>query len=86
MFFGFFWGDWTLLIVLPAMIFALIAQYNVKSTFEKYNRVITARRMSGADAARRILDRNGLYSVQVERVRGHLTDHYDPKANVIRST
>lgn len=84
MFFGLFWGDWTLLIVLPAMVFAMIAQYNVKSTFEKYNRVITARRMSGAEAARCILDRNGLYNVQVERIRGHLNDHYDPRANVIR--
>jgi len=84
MFFGLFWGDWTLLLVLPAMVFAMIAQYNVKSTFEKYDRVITARRMSGAEAARRILDRNGLYNVQVERIRGHLNDHYDPRANVIR--
>ena len=84
MFFGFFYWDWTLLILLPAMIFALIAQLSVKSTFEKYDKVATARRMSGAEAARRILDRNGLYDVKVERVRGHLTDHYDPKANVIR--
>jgi Zn-dependent membrane protease YugP len=66
------------------MIFAMIAQYNVKSTFEKYNRVMTERRMSGAEAARRILDRNGLYNVQVERIRGHLNDHYDPRTNVIR--
>ena len=84
MFFGFFYWDWTILILLPAMIFALIAQFSVKSTFEKYDKVATARRMSGAEAARRILDRNGLYDVKVERVRGHLTDHYDPKANVIR--
>lgn len=84
MFFGFFYWDWTILILLPAMIFALIAQFSVKSTFEKYDKVATARRMSGAEAARRILDRNGLYEVKVERVRGHLTDHYDPKANVIR--
>ena len=84
MFFGFFYWDWTLLILLPAMIFALIAQFSVKSTFERYDKVATARRMSGAEAARRILDRNGLYDVKVERVRGHLTDHYDPKANVIR--
>ena len=84
MFFGLCWGDWTLLIVLPAMIFAMIAQYNVKLTFEKYDRVMTERRMSGAEAARRILDRNGLYNVQVERIRGHLNDHYDPRTNVIR--
>lgn len=84
MFFGFFYGDWTILILLPAMIFSIIAQARVKSTFEKFNRVATARRISGAEAARRILDRNGLYNVRVERVRGHLTDHYDPRTNVIR--
>ncbi len=84
MFFGFFYWDWTILILLPAMIFAIIAQISVKSTFEKYDKVPTARRMSGAEAARRILDRNGLYNVKVERVHGHLTDHYDPRANVIR--
>lgn len=84
MFFGFFYWDWTILILLPAMIFAIIAQISVKSTFEKYDKVQTMRRMSGAEAARRILDRNGLYNVKVERVRGHLTDHYDPRANVIR--
>ena len=84
MFFGFFYWDWTILILLPAMIFAIIAQISVKSTFEKYDKVPTQRRMSGSEAARRILDRHGLYDVKIERVRGHLTDHYDTKANVIR--
>lgn len=84
MFFGYFWGDWTVLILLPAMIFALIAQFRVQSTFNKYNRIGTARRISGAEAARRILDRNGLYDVRVERIGGHLNDHYDPRAKVIR--
>ena len=84
MLFGFFYFDWTVAILIPAMIFALVAQISVKSTFGKYNKVTTARRMSGAEAARRILDRNGLYEVKVERVKGHLTDHYDPRSNVIR--
>lgn len=84
MFFGFFYFDWTIIILIPAMIFAIVAQIQVKTTFDKYDKVPTSRRMSGAEAARRILDRNGLYNVKVERVRGHLTDHYDPKANVIR--
>ena len=84
MFFGFFWGDWTLIVLLPAMIFALIAQASVQSTFNKYNKRPTARRISGAEAARRILDRNGLYDVRVERVRGHLSDHYDPKSRTLR--
>lgn len=84
MFFGFFWGDWTFILLVPAMIFAMIAQARVQSTFNKYNKRQTARRISGAEAARRILDRNGLYEVKVERVRGHLSDHYDPKEKVIR--
>lgn len=84
MFFGLFWGDWTILLLLPAMIFALSAQVKVQSTFKKYDRVQSARRMTGADAARRILDLNGLYHVKVEYVRGHLNDHFDPRTNVIR--
>ncbi len=84
MFFGFFWGDWTLIVLLPAMIFAIIAQFRVRSTFDRFDRVQTTRRISGAEAARRILDKNGLYDVRVERVQGHLTDHYDPRTNVIR--
>ena len=84
MLFGFFYFDWTILILIPAMIFALVAQILVKSTFDKFNKVPTACRMSGAEAARRILDRNGLYEVKIERVKGHLTDHYDPRTNVIR--
>ena len=84
MFFGFFWGDWTLLLLIPAMIFALWAQFRVQSTFKKYDRVISSKKLTGAEAARRILDANGLYDVQVEHVRGHLNDHFDPRTRVIR--
>ena len=84
MFFGFFWGDWTLIVLLPAMIFAFWAQIRVKSTFEKYAKVHNRRGLTGADAARRVLDAAGLYHVRIERVHGHLTDHYDPRENVIR--
>ncbi|MGN1409532.1 MAG: zinc metallopeptidase, partial [Eubacteriales bacterium] len=70
--------------VLPALIFALWAQVNVKSTFSKYSRVPSDRGMTGYDAARLILDKNGLTNVRIEQVSGELTDHYDPKANVIR--
>lgn len=72
------------ILVLPAMLFAMWAQYNVQSTFKKYSRVPSERGMTGKDAARLILDRNGLYDVRVEQVAGELTDHYDPKSNVIR--
>ena len=84
MFFGFFWGDWTLLLLIPTMIFALWAQFRVQSTFKKYDRVISSKKLTGAEAARRILDANGLYDVQVEHVRGHLNDHFDPRTRVIR--
>ncbi len=84
MFFGLFWGDWTILILLPAMIFAFWAQFKVQSTFKKFDRVNTKRGMTGADAARKILDMNGLNHVRVEYIRGHLNDHFDPRTNVIR--
>ena len=84
MFFGFFWGDWTLIVLLPAMIFAFVAQARVQSAFNKFDKMPTSRRISGAEAARRILDKNGLYDVKVEKVRGHLSDHYDPRTRVIR--
>lgn len=72
------------ILVLPAMLFALWAQFNVKSTFSKYSKTPSERNMTGRDAARVILDRNGLSHVQVVETPGELTDHYDPKANVIR--
>lgn len=71
-------------LVLPAMIFAMWAQFNVQSTFKKYTRIPSERGMTGKDAARLILDRNGLYNVKIEQVAGDLTDHFDPKAGVIR--
>jgi Zn-dependent membrane protease YugP len=76
--------DPTYLIVIPALIFALIAQCMVKSAFEKYSKVRNSRGLTGAEAARKILDENGLYNVAIEHVSGNLTDHYDPKANVVR--
>ena len=63
MLFGWFYFDWTILIVLPAFIFSLWAQFNVNSTFERYSRINTRRGITGADAARRVLDANGLQNV-----------------------
>ena len=84
MLFGYFWGDWTFLILIPAMIFAFVAQSKVNSTFNRYAKVYNRRGLTGAEAARRVLDANGLYHVTIERVHGRLTDHYDPRAGVIR--
>ena len=84
MLFGYFWGDWTLLIVLPALILTVWAQASVQSAYRKYSQVRNAHGMTGADAARRILDANGLYDVKIEQIPGQMTDHYDPGARVIR--
>jgi len=73
-----------LIFVLPAAILAMWASANVNSTYKKYSKVRASCGWTGFDAARRILDANGLYNVTIERVAGNLTDHYDPKANVIR--
>lgn len=70
--------------VLPALLFALWAQFHVKSVFSRYGKVPSDRGMTGRDAARLILDSNGLYHVQIVRVDGELTDHFDPRENVIR--
>ena len=82
--FGWFYFDWTIILVIPAFIFALWAQFRVNSTYQKYSKEPTACRMTGAEAARRILDSNGLQHVTIEHIHGELTDHYDPRANVIR--
>ncbi len=71
-----------LYLVFPAIILSLIASMSVKSTFSKYSKIDA--NYSGADAARKVLEANGVTDVKVERVSGHLTDHFDPKTNVIR--
>ena len=84
MLFGWFYFDWTVLIVLPALVFTFWAQIKVNSSFEKYSRVMSRGHITGAEAARRILDANGLYDVKIERIAGNLTDHYDPRDRVVR--
>ena len=84
MLFGLFWGDWTVLVLIPAMIFAFWAQINVQTTFRRFKQVRNRRGLTAADVARRILDANGLNYVQIQRVSGELTDHYDPRAQVVR--
>ena len=67
-----------------AFIISLAAQINVNSTFNKYSRFKNRKGITGAQAARTILDRNGLYDVAIEHIGGNLSDHYDPSANVVR--
>lgn len=76
--------DETYLILIPAMIFALFAQINVKSTFSKYSQKNNSRGLTGAEIARQILDANGLYNVRIEHISGSLTDHFSPNENVVR--
>ena len=79
-----YYADPTWIIILPALILTLWAQFKVNSTFEKYSKVRSMRGMTGADVARRILDLNGLRHVQVVHTPGNLTDHFDPRTNVVR--
>ena len=77
--------DWTyLVIVLPCILLSLWASSSVKTTFNKYSKVNSIRHLTGAEAAQRVLSANGVRGVRIERVSGNLTDHYDPKTNVIR--
>ena len=77
--------DWTyIILVLPAVLFTMWASANVKSTYNKYSRQQNSRGMTGAQAARSVLDANGLQNVAIQQIEGELTDHYDPKANMIR--
>lgn len=68
-----------LLLIIP-----LWAQSKVKGAYRKYSKIATSSRMTGAQVARKILDDNGLFDVQVEEVKGVLTDHYDPRSKVVR--
>lgn len=79
-----YYDSYYLVLVLPAILIAMAAQIMVKTTFRRYASVFSRRGQTAAQVARQILDDNGLQAVRLERVSGNLTDHYDPKANVIR--
>jgi len=72
------------LLILPAIIFALVAQFKVQGAFNRYSQTPSSKGLTGAQLARRMLDDNGCSHVQVEHTRGHLSDHYDPRKRVIR--
>ncbi len=73
-----------LILVLPAVIFSLWASIRVNTTFKKYSKIRSMRGITGAEAARRVLDANGLQHIRIEQIPGNLTDHYDPRSDVIR--
>lgn len=82
--FPFYFNPLYLVFALPGLLLGLYAQARVRSAFAQYERVRSATGMTGAQAARRILDSNGLANVAVERVNGFLSDHYDPRQKVLR--
>ena len=79
-----FFYDPTYILIIPALILALYAQFKVQSTFEKYLRVRASSNLTGAQVARELLDKNQLYDVPVEITPGRLSDHYDPRRRILR--
>ena len=80
MFFNPIW----LVFALPGLLLGLWARSRVKSAFKQYSKVTTARGVTGAQVARSLLDSQGLYDIQIEESKGHLSDHYDPRKRVLR--
>lgn len=80
----FYYYDPTYILVLIGAVLSLWASATVKSTYNKYSRVYSCSGLTGAQAAAQILRQAGIYDVRIEHVSGNLTDHYDPKARVLR--
>ncbi len=78
-----YYFDWTYIVLIPALLLGLYAQWKVNSTYKKYSQIENSRHLTGAMVARRILDSNGLYDTQIVHIKGNLTDNYNPKTNVI---
>lgn len=80
----FYFDQYYLILVVPALIVSAIAQLAVKSTFAKYSTVSNRHRMTGAEAAASVLRVNGIHDVTITPVAGNLTDHYDPTGKTLR--
>ena len=81
---GFYRIDPTMILLIPAILLTLYAQFKVSSTTNRFFNVRSSRGYTGEETARRILDSNGLFNVRIEMVRGRLSDHYDPRSKVLR--
>ena len=82
---GLFYYDWTYIVfMLPCLIISLICNAMVKTNFSKYSNVMNSRRLTGAQAAEKVLSANSVTGCRIEAVGGSLTDHFDPRSNVIR--
>ncbi len=80
----FFYDNYYLILVVPAILISLFAQMKVKGTYSKYSQVMSGGSKTATEITRKILDANGLQNVSIEAVGGTLSDHYDPRTNVIR--
>ncbi|MBX9180945.1 zinc metallopeptidase [Paeniclostridium sordellii] len=83
-YYGYYGIDPTIFILIPGILFTMYAQFKVSSTTNRYFKVRSKFGYTGEQTARKILDANGLYNVRIEMVRGSLSDHYDPRSNVVR--
>ena len=81
---GYRYIDWTYLLVVTGLILSMMASAHVKSTFNKYSRVRSMCGLTGAMAARKVLELSGIYDVKIEHISGNLTDHYDPRTKTLR--
>lgn len=80
----FFYNPTYLLFMAPALILMMLTSWYVKSAYNKWSRVQSSSRMTGTEAAQRLISRGGLYGVKIEGVRGNLSDHYDPRTKTLR--
>ncbi|MFN2134806.1 MAG: zinc metallopeptidase [Candidatus Promineifilaceae bacterium] len=80
----FFFDPRWLIFALPGLLLGLWAQSRVRGSFNKYSKVRTMRGLTGAEVARQMLDQQGLYHVTIEESQGKLSDHYDPRSQVLR--
>jgi hypothetical protein len=78
-----FFGDSTIVLLIPAILLSLYAQYKISSAYKHYSTIRSQSGLTGAQTARAILNSNGLYDVRVEPIRGRLSDHYDPRTRII---
>ena len=80
----YYYMDWTLIILLPALLLTVYAQAKISATYRKYSKIQARSAVRACDMARKMLDINGLNNVAVQKVPGSLTDHYDPRSKVLR--
>lgn len=81
--YGMGWFDPTYILVIIGIVITLIASANVKNTFAKYDKVRSRRGITGAECARKILDANGLYNIQIQHISGELSDNFNPKTGIV---